>query len=51
MTTHIYKWERVTARTFLAAVTFFLMITLAGCGDDGYYKKDKDSLGEGSLLT
>jgi len=40
MVTHIYKWERVTARTFLATITVFLVIALTGCGDDGYYYDD-----------
>jgi hypothetical protein len=40
MVTHIYKWERVTARTFLAAITVFLVIALTGCGDDGHYYDD-----------
>jgi hypothetical protein len=40
MVTHIYKWERVTARTFLAAIMVFLLIALTGCGDDGYYYDD-----------
>ena len=40
MASHIYKWERLTARTFLAAVTVFLMIALTGCGDDHHYYDD-----------
>lgn len=40
MITHIYKWERVTARTFLAAIMVLLVIALSGCGDDGYYYDD-----------
>ena len=40
MASRIHKWEKFTARTFLAAITLFLVIALTGCGDDDHYYDD-----------
>jgi hypothetical protein len=40
MASHIYKWERLTARKFFAAIAVFLVIALTGCGDDHHYYDD-----------